>query len=804
MKPTTIIAASNVLAAVLFALVPGGARAQSVPKTLFACYVSSTGTVYLIKEPGLRTDCANQNHIPFSWIDGVPDYDHGVLNGRADDDHPQYLLVDGTRALTGPLHAGGFKIVGLAAGTEAGDVVRYEQAVKAGDPAGGDLSGAYPNPSVAKLQGLPVSSTAPTAGQILSFTGEAWAPVTPPAPASGTPDNIPNTLVQRDASGGFQAGPVTMYELTVGPTTPAGRAHFASDGGFVIQGTPDVGRIPTSGSGVRLMWHPGKAAFRSGTVDGTQWDDVNVGEASTAMGYGTTASYVASTAMGFRTTASHFASTALGYQTTASAVHSTAMGDNTTASGDRSTAMGVYASTNAFPGSFVYGDQSTVGSGTLVQPIAANQFVIRASGGVRLFTSSNTGLFTFEGGSGAGCNLAGLLTGPGTVGTLICSGVIASTTGIGFPDGTVQTTAGAGGVSDHGALTGLSDDDHAQYLLTDGVRVATNGFSITGTLGSGTLGTSGPGTRLVWYPSKGAFRAGHVCCAEAASWDDANVGQHSVAMGLNTTASGMVSTALGSHTTASGLDATALGSFTRASGDRSTAIGAGAVASGTSSTAMGASTTAGGAFSTAVGAGTTASGNYSLAAGFATTASGTYTTVMGTFASTGGHAGSFVYGDASGTVDQSVVSATATNQFVVRASGGLRFRTSPDLSTGCDLPAGSGTWSCTSSREAKENFRDEDGEAVLGRIARLPIQSWNYRTEGRGVRHVGPTAQDFYAAFGLGEGETTITTVDADGVALLAIQALERRTRDLERENARLRAALEALRDEVGRQRRQP
>jgi len=72
---------------------------------------------------------------------------------------------------------------------------------------------------------------------------------------------------------------------------------------------------------------------------------------------------------------------------------------------------------------------------------------------------------------------------------------------------------------------------------------------------------------------------------------------------------------------------------------------------------------------------------------------------------------------------------------------------------------------------------------------------------------VGPTAQDFFAAFRLGEGETTISTVDADGVNLLAIQALERRTQDLvalrehvatlERQNEQLRAELVALQREI-------
>ena len=164
---------------------------------------------------------------------------------------------------------------------------------------------------------------------------------------------------------------------------------------------------------------------------------------------------------------------------------------------------------------------------------------------------------------------------------------------------------------------------------------------------------------------------------------------------------------------------------------------------------------------------------------------------MGSFASTNGKAGSFVYGDASsGTTD---VNVTATNSFVVRAAGGTTFFSSSDLSTGVSLASGGGAWASVSDRNRKENFRTEDGEAVLTKIAALPIQSWSYKAQAPSIRHMGPTAQDFYAAFGLGEGELTITTTDIDGVNLLAVQALEKRTSALQAENARLRERLTEL-----------
>jgi len=93
---------------------------------------------------------------------------------------------------------------------------------------------------------------------------------------------------------------------------------------------------------------------------------------------------------------------------------------------------------------------------------------------------------------------------------------------------------------------------------------------------------------------------------------------------------------------------------------------------------------------------------------------------------------------------------------------------------------------------------------VLEKVVALPLNTWNYRSQAPVVRHIGPTAEDFKAAFGLGESDTGITTVDADGVALAAIQGLnqkvetrsrelEARSRKLEAENAALKARLERL-----------
>lgn len=98
-----------------------------------------------------------------------------------------------------------------------------------------------------------------------------------------------------------------------------------------------------------------------------------------------------------------------------------------------------------------------------------------------------------------------------------------------------------------------------------------------------------------------------------------------------------------------------------------------------------------------------------------------------------------------------------------------------------------------SDREQKENFTPIDASEVLDRVADLEITSWNYTAEGTSVRHLGPMAQDFKAAFGLGSTDKAIFLVDADGVALTAIQALNRELESLREENATLRRNLESV-----------
>jgi hypothetical protein len=113
---------------------------------------------------------------------------------------------------------------------------------------------------------------------------------------------------------------------------------------------------------------------------------------------------------------------------------------------------------------------------------------------------------------------------------------------------------------------------------------------------------------------------------------------------------------------------------------------------------------------------------------------------------------------------------------------------------------------CRSDRNQKKNITPADTDAILKKVSRLPISNWTYNEEPTAVRHLGPMAQDFRASFGLGDDDRSFHSVDAHGVALAAIQALERvvsqqeqRIEKLERDN---RALEQRLRSPDGNQRR--
>jgi len=135
--------------------------------------------------------------------------------------------------------------------------------------------------------------------------------------------------------------------------------------------------------------------------------------------------------------------------------------------------------------------------------------------------------------------------------------------------------------------------------------------------------------------------------------------------------------------------------------------------------------------------------------------------------------GDFTWSDSSSTI---AFTSAGAGEFAARATGGVRFVTAINGSgtptAGVTLAAGSSAWSTLSDRNAKANFKPVDTTEVVRELAAIPVLTWNYKTQNPSIRHIGPMAQDFSAAFKVGEDNRHITTLDSEGVALAAIQGL--------------------------------
>ncbi len=131
----------------------------------------------------------------------------------------------------------------------------------------------------------------------------------------------------------------------IGTTTPAARLHV-TDSAVLFSGPAGIPPLttinpPAQGAGTRMFWFPSRGAFRSGYVDGLQWDRDSIGPLSFAAGYNTKAKGVFSTSIGRSTTASNAIATSMGFGTNASGEVSTSMGNSSAASGFVATSMGI-------------------------------------------------------------------------------------------------------------------------------------------------------------------------------------------------------------------------------------------------------------------------------------------------------------------------------------------------------------------------------------------------------------------------------------------------------------------------------
>lgn len=345
----------------------------------------------------------------------------------------------------------------------------------------------------------------------------------------------------------------------------------------------------------------------------------------------------------------------------------------------------------------------------------------------------------------------------------------------------------------------------------------TDGFLSTGTFNSGqNISLSGSGTRLFWNPYSSSFRAGTV---SGNQWNAANVGNYSIALGRNLTASGINSFASGFDNTAAGYSSVVLGDSNLAN-DRSSfaaghsnlVYGQNAVALGTGNTnigyytgtfgkenyakgehsyaigfqdtswaeyslALGFNTKTTGYGSITLGAFATATNPYAVAIGYNVAASADQSVAIGSYVNTNNKNGSFVFGDASTTTP---AMPTVINQMVMRFNSGYRLYSNSGLTQGVYMLGNTSGWTNISDQNLKENFVELDNEELLTKLRNLPVTRWNYKGVDPSIQYIGPMAQDFHRAFKLGGTDSLgINSISMDGVNMAGIRALIFRTDNL-------------------------
>lgn len=220
----------------------------------------------------------------------------------------------------------------------------------------------------------------------------------------------------------------------IGTTTPNTNTRLhVNEGTILFDGTS--GSTPASGAGTRFMWIPSKYAIRAGSINGTQWDDANIGLYSAAFGLNNTGSGPYSFAAGSGNSVTGVASSAIGLSNTVTRPYSYAFGNNSSATGSYSFAFGRYAEAQAFH-EIALGRFNVV-SGTWGTWIDSEPLFILGNGADDLNRSNALTVFK-DGRTTIGSDVRGeMLTVEGTVES--------KSGGFKFPDGTTQTTAATEG-----------------------------------------------------------------------------------------------------------------------------------------------------------------------------------------------------------------------------------------------------------------------------------------------------------------------------------------------------------------------
>lgn len=503
----------------------------------------------------------------------------------------------------------------------------------------------------------------------------------------------------------------SMSTLTNSLIQDNGNVVSITNGGFYAAG--GGAGTPVSGAGSRMMWIPGKSAFRAGNAGTTSWDEASVGVYSFAGGSNTIASGIGSVALGYNASATNASAFAAGISTTASGNSSFAAGNFSTASGNNSFAVGSSPTASA-DNSAAWG-WNTLASGT---NSTAGGYYTRATGISsvaigRLDTASgdNSAAFGVDNtASGVASFVAGVSSTAGGSYSLAAGSHVRANGNTSVALGSyVNSTAGSFIFGDATSFTPLSNTTSNEFLAraANGFRFISTGgsttadFSLTngalvlnGTSPAGYSPVNGAGSRMMWIPARSAFRAGRAFGTE---WDNSSLGANSIALGsgglvyapsgmslgTNNSVYGDSAIAIGTDNYATGVQAIALGTTNRPSGYNSVTIGQNNNAAGVNGVAIGVNNSASDS-SVAIGKNAYALTKYNIALGTNVTTLGNNSVAIGTNVHTNNHNGSIMFGDSTPVITGSITN----NEFVVRAAGGLRFLTSGPYANDMILDSG--------------------------------------------------------------------------------------------------------------------
>jgi hypothetical protein len=132
----------------------------------------------------------------------------------------------------------------------------------------------------------------------------------------------------------------------IGTVNPQARLHVndssvlfsSSEPWFLPNGNNE--NIPAQGSGVRFLWYNGRAALRAGSVSGSAWNKVNIGQYSAAFGLDNQASGDYSFSSGVNNLAAGFYGVALGSENITRYTAAVAIGSNNDVRNLYGTALG--------------------------------------------------------------------------------------------------------------------------------------------------------------------------------------------------------------------------------------------------------------------------------------------------------------------------------------------------------------------------------------------------------------------------------------------------------------------------------